>query len=128
MVGESRATGRAATPRRVVRRLATAAMAAVAALLLADFLPAHADVAAADPRLVRRMEELCRAAALAQGGMDAGAAALCRCTAPVLAAHLTPAARASFVEHDRAPDGPVYDDEKAVLDAILAACPQAKTP
>lgn len=119
----------ASAAHRAARCLATAAALAVAVLLgIASFVPARADVAADDPRLVRRMEELCRAAALAQGGLDAGAAALCRCTAPVLAAHLTPAARASFVEHDRAPDGPVYDDEKAVLDAILAACPQAKAP
>lgn len=104
-------------------------IAAIAVLLaLAAPLPARAQVAADDPRLVERMEELCRAAALAQGGIDADAAALCRCTAPVLARHLTPAARESFVMRNQAPDGPVYLDETAVLDAILAACPQAKTP
>lgn len=128
MVGESRATRRAADCKGGTRRLALSAATVAILLLVADFVPARAEVAADDPRLVRRMEELCRAAALAEGGMDADAAALCRCTAPVLAAHLTPAARESFVEHDRAPDGPVYDDEKAVLDAILAACPPAKAP
>jgi hypothetical protein len=29
---------------------------------------------------------------------------------------------------NRAPDGPVYADEAAVLDAILVACPEAKAP
>lgn len=126
MVGESRAIGPMSARGRIARSLATAAVAVL--LVIAACVPARADVAADDPRLVRRMEELCRAAALAQGGMNAAAAALCRCTAPVLAAHLTPAAREGFVLRNRAPDGPVYMDEAAVLDAILAACPQAEAP
>jgi hypothetical protein len=114
----------------LVRRAAVAIAAPAAGLVLACGLlaPARAQVAADDPRLIERMETICRAAALAQGGIDAGTAALCRCTAPVLAAHLTPEARTSFVERNRAPDGPVYDDEQAVLAALLAACPQAKSP
>jgi hypothetical protein len=115
----------AAVPARLENRIA-AALAAAA--MLALVAPAAAEIAADDPRLIRRMEELCRAQALAAGGIDAKTAALCRCTAPVLARHLTPAARESFVLENRAPDGPVYADEAAVLDAILVACPEAKAP
>jgi hypothetical protein len=104
------------------------AAALAAAAMLASAVPATAEVAADDPRLVRRMEEVCRAQAIASGGLDAGTADFCRCIAPIFARHLTPAARTSFVEQDRAPDGPIYDDERAVFDEVVASCPQIRTP
>lgn len=107
------------------RRARCLAAIFAAATLLAAAAPAAAEIAPDDPRLIQRMEQLCRAQALAAGGIDAKAAALCRCAAPVLAQHLTPAARESFVLENRAPDGPAYTDENAVLQAVVAACPPA---
>jgi len=110
----------------VLRRTAAGFLAGAA--LLAVAAAAMAEVGPDDPRLVQRMEQLCRAQALAAGGIDANVTKFCRCAAPVLARHLTPAARESFVLQNRAPDGPAYEDDNAVLEAVVAACPPAKAP
>ncbi len=81
-----------------------------------------AGIAPDDPRLLERMEQVCRTQAIASDGLNEGTAALCRCAAPIFARHLTPEARTSFVERNRAPDGPVYDDQQATLDEIVATC------
>lgn len=96
-------------------------------LLLTTAGVARGEIAAEDPRLLRRMDEICRAQAMASDGLDEGTAALCRCAAPIFARHLTPEARTSFVEQNHAPDGPVYDDQQATFDEIVATCPQVKS-
>lgn len=117
----ARSAGRALAPARL-------SCLAAAIVLVLSVGAAKAEVAADDPRLIRLLDELCRASALAEGGLDAGTASLCRCSAPVIADHLTPAARQSFVEQNRAPDGPVYDDEAATLADVTARCPEAAAP
>jgi len=98
------------------------ALAVIGFTLSAVTAAAAAEIAPDDPRLLQRMEQVCRAQAIASDGLNEGTAALCRCAAPIFARHLTPEARTSFVEQNRAPDGAVYDDQQATLDEIVTTC------
>ncbi|MEA2783086.1 MAG: hypothetical protein QOK29_4630 [Rhodospirillaceae bacterium] len=101
--------------------------ALLAALLVASLFTAASSrgadgVAADDPGLVRKMNQLCLRAALTGDGVDKNTTGFCRCAAPIFSRHMTAESRHRVAVENRVDVRPDYDDPKAAYDEILKAC------
>jgi len=97
-------------------------------LLVAALGQARAEdaVAADDPVLIGKANDLCLEAALVSGGIDKVAKAYCSCMGPVLARHMTPESRRLMLSETHDYVQPAYDDPQALYNDALKRCPAAK--
>ena len=100
----------------------------LASLLLAALGQARAEdvVAADDPVLIGKANDLCLEAALVSGGIDKTAKTYCSCMAPVLARHMTPDSRRLMMTETHDYVQPAYDDPQELYNDALKSCPPAK--
>ena len=109
-------------------RLAALPALVLASLLLVALGQARAEdvVAADDPVLIGKANDLCLEAALVSGGIDKTAKTYCSCMAPVLARHMTPDSRRLMLTETHDYVQPAYDDPQALYNDALKSCPPAK--